>query len=93
MARKKKKSMVYLTDQSPSELKNVVEFIEDRISDMEIDEELMEGNGENILLLLRGVVSFIREEHLEEDDVEETTFEEEVDDHEGEDDLDGELEF
>lgn len=71
MAKKQKsKPVVYLTDQNSSELKEVVSYVEDRISELEMDEELLEENGTNMLPLLRGLVSFLREEHLEEDEEE-----------------------
>lgn len=62
---KKNKHTVYLTDQKPGELRELSHFLVDRISEMEMDEDMRE---ETLLPLVRGLVSFIKEEHLEEDD-------------------------
>ncbi len=94
MGRKKVKPSVYLTEQSTSQLREVVAYLEDRVSEMEIDEEFMEESGENLLPLLRGLVSFLKEEHLEEDESDVEVYDDEVvDDDYPEDDEDGELEF
>jgi hypothetical protein len=97
MAKKQKvKPSVYLTDQSSSQLKELVVFLEDRISEMEVEEDWMEDQGENLVPLLRGLVTFLREEHLEEDDVDDVedvkSFEEDEED-DYEEDGDGELDF
>lgn len=95
MAKKQKpKSMVYLTDQSTPDMREVVLYLEDRIAEMEMDEETMEENSEIPLPpLLRGLVSFIREEHLEEDEPEEEPVGFDDPDDYADEEIDGELDF
>lgn len=68
MSKRKVKKSIYLTDQNTSQLKSLVSYVEDRIGEMEVEEEWMEENGENIVPLLRGLVAFLKEEHLESDE-------------------------
>ena len=71
MARKKSATK-YLTDQSPAELEGLVSFLSEKISDMEDDEDLVEEyGGESLLPSLRGLVVYLRQEYLEEDEEEE----------------------
>ena len=93
-SKKKVKKSIYLTDQSSAQLKELVSWFEDRIGEMEVDEEWMEENEQNLLPSIRGLVAFIKEEHLEEEDepTDDRSFDEEDEEYE-EEESDGELDF
>jgi len=93
-SKKKVKKSIYLTDQSSSQLKELVTWFEDRIGELEGEEDWMEENGENLLPSMRGLIAYLREEHLEEEDepADERLLEEEDEEYE-EEESDGELDF
>lgn len=64
----KKKHSLYLTDQSPTVLKELVTFLVDRVAELEPEEEFLDSDDLNILPALRGLIDFLKEEHLEEDE-------------------------
>lgn len=67
MTKKRADKSIYLTDQSVSQLGEVVSWLRDRVEEMAVEEEWMESEGFHTLPLLRGLVAYLQQEHLEEE--------------------------
>lgn len=90
----KAKSSIYLTEQSSEQLKEVLSWLGDRMDEMSIDAEFLEEQGElNILPLLKGLSSYLREEHLEDDEPDPVDLDEDEEEETYSEETDGELDF
>lgn len=69
MTKKKVDRSIYLTDQTGAQLGELVSWLKDRVEEMAVEEEWMENEGFRTLSLLRGLVAYLQQEHLEEEEV------------------------